>query len=58
MPDNRPTAVARNSNTFLPVNLFGLPLFGFLEAALGGFDSPARAIPSTARNSTTTTQTS
>jgi hypothetical protein len=42
MPDNRPTAVARNSNTFLPVNLLGFSLFGFLEAALCGFDSPAR----------------
>jgi hypothetical protein len=57
MPDNRPTAVARNSNTFLPVNLLGFSLFGFLEAAVCGFDSPARAIPSAARNSPLTKQT-
>ncbi len=43
MPANPSNAVARNSSTFLPVNLLDFPPFGFLDAAQRLFDSPARA---------------
>lgn len=43
MPANPSNAVARNSSSFLPVNLFDFPPFGFLEAAQRLFDSPVRA---------------
>ncbi|HET7139506.1 MAG TPA: Hsp20/alpha crystallin family protein [Arthrobacter sp.] len=43
MHDNPSTELARNSNSFLPVNLFDFPSFGFLEAAQRFLDTPVRA---------------